>query len=71
MNNTDDKFELVKHVYYKKYRAFYPNYIRNIKTGEDMGDRLALRIFFYDDCGNPLPQPVYEEDCYEYARYPN
>lgn len=71
MMNTDYKFEVITFSYYKKYRAFYPNYIRNKKTGEDMGDHLALRIYLFDADGKRLKEPVYEEDCYEYARYPN
>lgn len=56
--------------YYKIYQAFGNNYIRNTKTGEDMGKIVRLKVYFYDEQGNRLQHPQYEEDCYEYAQYP-
>lgn len=69
--NTDYKFKLVQVQYYKKYRAFYPNYIRNKITGQNMGDHVYLQVIFYNERGELLDTPFYEEDCYEYARYTN
>lgn len=65
---TDDKFILLPPInYYKMYTAIAPNYIRNIKTGENMGQYVYLKVFLEDVDGNILEQPIYEEDCYEYV----
>lgn len=71
MIKLDDKFDLTSYTYYKKYVAQYPRYIRNTKTGEDMGQVVKLRIIYTDPEGNPLENPIKEEDCYEFARYEN
>lgn len=69
MANTDSKFELVIKNVWKVYNAYYPTYIRNKKTGEDMGSCVKLSVQFFDDQGNRLKEPIFEEDCYEYAKY--
>lgn len=68
MSTTDYKFELIPAPkYYKTYRTWGDNYIRNTKTGANVGQTLRLRVWFEDESGRPLPQPIYEEDCYEYV----
>lgn len=63
-----DKFELLDPVkYYKTYAACGNNYIRNIKTGENVGKAIRLQVWFTNEDGQPLTKPIFEEDCYEYV----
>lgn len=49
---------------YKIYKT-NSGYIKNIKTGENMGQIVELHINLYDDNNNKLCVANYEEDCYE------
>lgn len=69
--SIDDKFELITQKYYKIYNTRYPYYIRNRKTGADMGQHLKLRVWFFDEEGKRLKEPIFEEDCYEHAKHDN
>lgn len=40
-------------------------YIRNKKTGENIGTELALIEYKYEITGKINPNPIKEEDCYE------
>lgn len=40
-------------------------YIRNKKTGENIGTELELIEYKYDTAGQINPNPKKEEDCYE------
>ena len=66
----EGKFKLfVKCPIYKEYKVNYPFVIKNKKTNEILQDT-ELRLFkiWYDDKGNLLDEPIYEEDCYELIR---
>ena len=85
MNKVDylyKKFELFKEdgdwaIYfnrpvYKEIRA-YGNYtLINTKTGKDCGQFVALRCTLFDEEGNKLDNPIYEDDtCYKAVEKPN
>ena len=50
---------------YKEIKAYNGSYIRNIKTGENCGDHVELHCHLFDEFGNELDNPMYDEDCYE------
>lgn len=62
------KFELQYSTVWKVYNAYPPTYIRNTKTGENMGNYVKLSVQCFDEQGNRLKEPIFEEDCYEYAK---
>lgn len=49
---------------YKIYKTT-SGYIKNIKTGENMGQVVELHMNLYDENNNKLDIAGYEEDCYE------
>lgn len=75
MKFVEDKFEMfetngdwalfLNHPVYKQIEAFGDAYIRNIKTGENCGQYVELRCRLFDEFGNKLDNPIYDEDCYE------
>lgn len=50
---------------YKKIQAFGNTRIINAKTGEDCGQLVYLYKTIFDEFGNRLSSPIYDEDCYE------
>lgn len=58
----------LNHPVYKEINSYGSTYIRNTKTGENCGQHVELHCHLYDDCGNKLDTPVYDEDCYEVVR---
>ena len=46
-------------------------YVRNTRTGENMGDTVELHMNLYDDEYNKLDVATYEEDCYEFVEGEN
>lgn len=50
---------------YKEIQTYGTAYIRNIKTGENCGQRIELHCYLFDEFGNKLDTPICEEDCYE------
>lgn len=75
MNFIKDNFELVEtkgdwELYlnrpvYKQFMTFNGAYIVNTKTGENCGQYLELYCRLFDDQGNKLSEPLYEEDTYK------
>ena len=65
--STDGEFTLwVSSPVYKTYVISEGGYIRNTKTGENCGREVFLRKHYYE--GNKrLDEPIYDEDCYEFA----
>lgn len=49
---------------YKVYKTT-SGYIRNIHTGENMGQHVELHMNLYDENNQKLDFASYEEDCYE------
>ena len=43
-------------------------YIKNVKTGENMGKETVLRINLHDENFLPLKTERYEENCYVFAK---
>ena len=46
-------------------------YVRNTRTGENMGTTVELHMNLYDDEYNKLDVATYEEDCYEFVEGEN
>lgn len=65
--STEGDFSL--HAYSPVYKTYKTDigYIRNTKTGENCGQIVKLRKYYYDYLGNRLPEPAYDEDCYEFV----
>ncbi len=51
---------------YKIYKTTC-GYVRNTRTGENMGQTVNLHLNLYDDNNNKLAVASYDEDCYEIA----
>lgn len=49
---------------YKIYKTT-SGFIRNTKTGENMGQTVELHMNLYDENKNKLEFATYDEDCYE------
>lgn len=62
---TRGKFSLwLNKPVYKIYKTT-SGYIKNKKTGENMGQVVELHVNLYDENKNKLDFANYEEDCYE------
>lgn len=55
---------------YKIYKTEV-GYIKNLKTGENMGQSLELHMNLYDEHYRRREDIEYEEDCYEIAEDTN
>lgn len=68
MISTEGKFTL--YVTSPVYRSYCieadDGYIRNTKTGENCGQMVNLKAYYYDGA-TKLDKPIYEEDCYEFV----
>ena len=75
MKFVKDNFELfetkgdwarfLNHPVYKEIESYGTAYIFNTKTGENCGQHVELYCQLFDESGNKLDNPIYEEDCYE------
>lgn len=64
---TQGKFALwLNRPIYKIYKID-SGYIRNIRTGENMGKQVVLRVRLHDESNLPLSDCKYDEDCYEFV----
>lgn len=62
---TRENFSLwINKPVYKIYKTT-SGYIKNTKTGENMGKHVELHMNLYDANNNKLDVVSYEEDCYE------
>jgi hypothetical protein len=62
----DGDWELwVNRPVYREIRAYGNYYIINLETGEDCGQLVELHCTLFDDQGNKLEEPIYEDNCYE------
>lgn len=62
---TQGNFSLwINRPVYKIYKTT-SGYIRNTKTGENMGSFVELHMNLYDENNTKLDFATYEEDCYE------
>lgn len=41
--------------------------VKNVKTGENMGKEVTLRMHFHDENFLPLQTERYDDDCFEFA----
>ena len=65
--STEGEFSLwVNSPIYKTYAVSEGAYIRNTKTGENCGKEVILRKHYFIGT-EQLPDPVYDEDCYEFV----
>jgi len=64
---TNGAFSLwINRPIYKQY-GVSEGYIRNAKTGENMGTTVTLHMNLFDNNLNKLENPTFEEDCYEFV----
>lgn len=62
---TKDNFSLcINKPIYKVYKTT-DGYIRNTRTGENVGKLVELHLKLYDENFNKLAIASYDEDCYE------
>lgn len=74
MNFIRDKFKVVEtdgdwallfnYPVYKEIKSYGSSYIKNTKTGENCGQSVELCCNIFDDDGNYLEKPLFEDDCY-------
>ena len=68
-DETQGNFSLwIDRPVYKIYKTT-DGYVRNTRTGENMGTTVELHMNLYDD--NKLDVATYEEDCYEFVEGEN
>ena len=67
--SKDDKFELhFKGVVIKKLITTN-GYFRNTETGENCGNYIELKKYYFDSDGQELATPIVDKNCYEVINY--
>lgn len=50
---------------YREIKAYGNYYILDLETGRDCGQHVELHCALFDEHGNKLEEPIYEENHYE------
>lgn len=67
--SKDENFELFATGVVIKKMTATNGYFRNTETGENCGNSVKLKKYYFDATGKELAVPIVDKNCYEVVNY--